>query len=439
MLEQTRFQKKYKEIVASKEFRKLIFVFSISLLFLTACMCFYHTLINAVDMPFDDEFDLFINPEMTSRFNLNWLLPSQGELKIVSTRLLTWVFYHINGYNGKSVIIFNFFLSCVGYYVLYKILRSSAKDFPFLPLFFIPFFSDIFWMNRLISFQSQVYFMLLFCYLSIYFGFVKNKPIISSIFVFLATISQSFVAPVAIYCSLCLREIIISKSTAVKKLIIPSVIVILGIYFGLSEISSPTDPNWHGYVYPNSLFFYREAAHLVLRGIFVERFGAVWEVYVVLASVCIITKLIIEKKLYSSKYFAPIFAILAMYCSLLVADVFARGGYGLGILPWHFDFFIYIIPTLAVLLFQLGAKKILTLYSLLLLFFHLPHFTSGYKTFENFGNENKIRALCVYDVINGSNNYVCPGVYYSQDLTQVLQVAKKLNLNFVKTAREQKR
>lgn len=428
-----------KQYLSSDKGKKLIFFFSLSILVFCACLSFYHTFINAVDIPFDDEFDLFINPDMTKDFNLYWIFTPQGEAKIVLTRLLSWIFYRINNYNCTSIIIFNFFLSCLGYFVLYKTLKSVAKDFAWLPLFFVPFFSDIFWMNRLISFQSQVYFMLLFSYLAIYYGLVKDKILTSSIFCFLATISQHFIAPLPIFIVCCIKEIKTRKLQSIKTLLIPTLIITLGIMYNLRGFSGPIDQNWSGYIYPNTLFFYKLASHLAIRGIVITRLDTSITIFASIIAIFALIVAISRIKLYKSKNLYPIYAILATYFSFVLADTVARGGFGYGILPWHFDFFVYIIPTIAVAFYALGLKKELFVYSIVLLFFHTPHFTQGYQTFKEFGDANKINAECIYKAVNGQNNNICEGVYYSKDMTKVLNSAKKLNINFVQTARKHKK
>lgn len=430
---------RFNQVINSDRYKKLISVFLFLTLLFCACLSFYHTVINAVNLPFDDEFDIFVNPEMTKEFNFKWLLVPQGEAKIVLTRLLSWIFYHINGYNCISLIIFNFFLSCIGYFVLYKILKNIADDFVWLPLFFIPFFSDTFWMNRLISFQSQVYFMLLFSYVAIYYGLIKNKTLLSSVFCFLASISQTFVSAIPIFFTCILKEIKENKSKAIKALILPTIIISLAIAFGLYGFYGPIDKNWEGYIYPNNLFFYRQAAYLTIKGIFLARIETKLEIFVVFLSVVSLITAVWQKRFYKEKAFYPLLAVYGMFFSFIIADTFARGGYGLGILPWHFDFFAYIIPTIAVTLYLLKLKNVLTIYTLLIVIFHTPHFTQGYQTFKEFGNNNKMNAECVYDAINGLNNNICKGVYYSKDLTQVLNSAKRLNVSFVQTAKKHKK
>lgn len=59
-------------------------------------------------------------------------------------------------------------------FVLYKIIPDKNS---LLPLFFIPCFSDVLIENQMTGFQSVFYFMLLFSFLAIYFGFVKENNV----------------------------------------------------------------------------------------------------------------------------------------------------------------------------------------------------------------------------------------------------------------------
>lgn len=398
-------------------------------------LCFYHVLINAVDLPYADEFDLFIDPEMQKNLSLQWLCKFQSEASIVITRLLTWIFYHINGYNCKTIIIFNFIISCLGYFVLYKILKYVNKDFFILPLFFLPFFSDIFYMNRLISFQSQVYFLLLFCYLAIYFGFIKKKLLAAAFFISLSSISQAFVPGTAIFIILIINEFFLSvnKKEALKKLILPVTLITLTLSYCILGIKSELNTNLSNYLLPDKILFWRQAAHLILRGIFIERLNiGLLEPLTVLFSSIFFVFYTVKNKLYLNERFMPILGITAMFISLVFADCWGRSQYGFGILPWHFDYYIYIIPVIAVFLSYTKHYKTLLIYSLLLIYFHLPHFTHGYETFKDFGAENAKGAQCVRKSLNKTGEIICDDIYYSSDMSRVLKSAKKLNLHFIR-------
>ena len=151
--------------------RKILSVAAWSILFLAVCWSFLHVFLYAVDVPHWDEWDYLYSVE-----NFSWtaLLDVHVQHRIFFTRLLFYLSWLADGLNIRHLILVNYLVYLAMVASVLLVLREKFADWPWYPLFFLPFFSDLPSENLLWAGQSQFHFMLLFAMLAIHFGF--NKP-----------------------------------------------------------------------------------------------------------------------------------------------------------------------------------------------------------------------------------------------------------------------
>jgi hypothetical protein len=124
----------------------------------------------AVNIASDDEWAVFRDPTAIS---LKWILTQHNEHRIVTTKLLIWAQYHLNGWNQRTNIILNFIVYGL---ILGWLIWSARQLAPKIPLWVILGFtvfllSPILWMNHLIGLQVCFHFWLLPFLVSTYFFF----------------------------------------------------------------------------------------------------------------------------------------------------------------------------------------------------------------------------------------------------------------------------
>ena len=146
----------------------------------------------ALDVPVEDEWDYLYAVE-----NFSWetLFSVHVQHRIVPTRLEFYLSWLADGLNIRNLILVNWFFY-VGFVLSVILLfRRNSKEFPFFPLFFLPFFSDLPHVNLLWAGQGQFHFMLLFGMLAVYFGFSARKcfrnDLLFVLFLIFSTFSMS--------------------------------------------------------------------------------------------------------------------------------------------------------------------------------------------------------------------------------------------------------
>lgn len=404
---------------------KRIFYASLFILSIFVIWNFYNISSNAVNAPYYDEWEALLPGRLDKNLNLNWIFAFHNEHKIVFTRFLTWIFYVLNGWNIKYQIIFSFFLFLSALFALYKILPAKHS---LLPLFFIPLFSDTSLYNQMTEFQSQFYFMLLFCFLAINFGIAKEtnlkNTLIFSAFSIAAMFSMSFTAGIALFCSFLLKEKRINKYVLIAFGIMSAGLLLYFCNFEseyiVNKITMPYEFSfWRYYI---SGFF------LALLNIKLpytpDIISALCIYFLVIVLACINAKIKPENYVYV--------ALLILNFVLLGSISAGRAVNGI-VHPRHYTVIMFLIPVFASLFFSFKRPLMSFAYFILLSITFAPHFSSKEYIEQRqeriLGKEKLIKAIEENrDMITAEGLYWMSDEY--KDITVQAKNAKRLNLSF---------
>jgi hypothetical protein len=130
----------------------------------------------AVDIPYWDEWETFQAHHLPEGLTLKWLFEQQNEHRPLTTKLLVWFLYHLNGWNLIVHQILNFAI----YGLILLWLVWFAKKISHLPVWIILSFivfllSPINYENHFWGYQSLVHFWLLFFLASSYYLFSEAQ------------------------------------------------------------------------------------------------------------------------------------------------------------------------------------------------------------------------------------------------------------------------
>jgi hypothetical protein len=72
----------------------------------------------AVNVPYWDEWDLFTPTQLPSGLSLRWLFAQHNEHRLVTTRLLIWILYRLDGWNVAThqlvnIVVYGTLLVCI--------------------------------------------------------------------------------------------------------------------------------------------------------------------------------------------------------------------------------------------------------------------------------------------------------------------------------------
>jgi hypothetical protein len=125
----------------------------------------------SVDVPFEDEWASFEPNQLPSGLSFSSLIVQHNEHRLVTTRLLVWLQYRINGWNLAVHQIINFLLYGVTLLTLLWVLMSDGPPHVGVAvLWFAPYLlSPINRANHFWGYQSQLHFWLFFLVLGCYF------------------------------------------------------------------------------------------------------------------------------------------------------------------------------------------------------------------------------------------------------------------------------
>ncbi len=146
---------------------------------------FYYVLRYGVNVPYRSEWDyLFVFPAEGSVFQADRLSRS------VLPKLTAYVFYLLNGWNITIHVIFNYLIYVADIVLLYRLIVKTAGEYRFLPLFFLPLFSDLNVSNLLLATALQFHLTVLFGLIAADIGFCRPPTYRNSLkFVLFAALS----------------------------------------------------------------------------------------------------------------------------------------------------------------------------------------------------------------------------------------------------------
>lgn len=146
---------------------------SLALLYL---LHFYYLYINAVDLPFLDEWEMFDAGRLSSELSIRWLVGFHNEHRILFTKLLLWLGNRINGLNFVTQHVINFLLfgGLLASLLVVKKRLIPDNGFPLFPLFMVFLLSPLAHQNHTWAFQSTFHLYLLFIVWAALFAFADE-------------------------------------------------------------------------------------------------------------------------------------------------------------------------------------------------------------------------------------------------------------------------
>ncbi len=382
---------------------------------------FYNVFINAVDVPYWDEWETLLPGHLDSKLNWNWIFSFHNEHKIVWTKLYTWIFYHIDGWNLRHQIITNFFLFLTSLGLLYKVIPDKNS---LLPLFFIPCLADVNFENQLTGFQSQFYFMLIFAFIAIYFGFVKQKnlrnTILFSIFTVCSMFSMTFAAGIGLLIAFIIKERKLNKYSLTAFLIIAAGILLFFANYGQLTEQMPL-------MLPDNLVFWTKYFKSIFVGVlnicFSNRISVMAGAFISVIAVY----LFIKEKNNSDFY---------IYLALFSLSLCLIGAIGCGrfsdenilyVSSRHLLVINFLIPCIAALFYRYKQYKLCLLYLIILFCGFMNAFS--YERYICI-KEDRQRDKFVLSIMLDKNkdNVIIPELYPS-NLTSYIKRGKLLNIS----------
>ncbi len=130
----------------------------------------------ASSLPFMDEWEALVPNAFPKGFSWDWLWTQHNEHRILWTKLQSWFFYWVTGWDLRWQLAMNYFVLFGGILAIYfKILKKCSQlDEAWIYLSLCFLCSPLLHQNHFWAFQSQFHFMLLFLSLASYFLFTRN-------------------------------------------------------------------------------------------------------------------------------------------------------------------------------------------------------------------------------------------------------------------------
>ncbi len=403
---------------------KTVFYISCLILCVFIIWNFYNIYQTAVDLPFWDEWEALNPGRLDEHLNFSWLFAQHNEHKILWTRLYTWILYHLDGWNLRHQIILNFFLYLTSLFVLYKVIPDKNS---LLPLFFIPCFSDVLIDNQLTGFQSQFYFMLLFSYLAIYFGFVKENSyknaVLFSVFSVCAMLSMTFISGVALFFAYFMKERKFNINVVTSAGVILVGLFLFFINYTTSnlqmEVTMPYKPVFWYYYF-----------RIILKGIF--------NVYLpvlctLLSGILFVSAFIISYIKDKDRNSYYVYFSLFILCFALTAGV-AAGRCSIDtsyiVASRHLNVVNFLIPCIAAMLIRFKQVKISLIYFILLICMFAQCYTfDTYYGVRDFRIQAKKELLMVVD---STREELTVGKVNPFNIKECILRAKDLNVSFLR-------
>ncbi len=148
----------------------------LAVLVIAGLLNFYYVLSYGVDVPHRTEWDsLFMFSPQGSVFQQD----QAG--RPVLTHMISYIFYLLGGWNIKIHLLFNYFVYVADIVLLYRLIVKAAGEYRFLPLFFLPFFSDLNALNLMQATALQFHLTVLFGLIAADIGFCRPPTLKNSL------------------------------------------------------------------------------------------------------------------------------------------------------------------------------------------------------------------------------------------------------------------
>lgn len=234
----------------------------------------------AVNVPYWDEWSMFAGDDHPASIDPAWLHAQHNEHRVVTTKILVWLQFHLNGWNYPLNLLINFAIFGV---LLACLIRLARKLAPLLPLwvvfsFIIFLLSPINWFSHFSALQSAFHFHLLLFFLACSCLFDERQRfqelLIACIAAVLCIYSSAggFVTTVVLLGAFCLfkgMRIYQAAGSKERRGELVQMILILGIVGAAlaAWTIGYTKPSYHpALVYPYRLQFWHFFVNLVSLG-----------------------------------------------------------------------------------------------------------------------------------------------------------------------------
>jgi hypothetical protein len=404
----------------------------------------------AVDIPYMDEWASFTPNQLPDGLSLADLFAQHNEHRIVTTKLLVWLQFHLNGWNLKTHQILNF---AIYGFILITIGWFAKETVPEVPGwwifgFLIFLLSPINWANHFWGIQSSVYFWLFFYLIAAFFLFSETQRwrdlILGGVAASLSTYSMAsgFVSSLVLVVMYGLFKFIRIHSSresrnaqSFAQLIV--VVGFLGTTTLLWLVGYRKPAHTPSVALPYEWRFWGHFVNLVALGFGADRVSSILgTICVFIVVIPVSATIIINNRNFSARQwraFVSTLAVLAVLASLAAG----RAGFGVEQAKQsrYFEFAMSLIPlsvvNWALLLQRRQRLKAAVLASLWI--FCLLTFWNSWKDFQNYKLESVrrndgLKCLSAYYQRNAGNN--CPTIYPEPIPTPFLEAAKTLNVSF---------
>jgi len=405
----------------------------------------------AVDVPYLDEWASFDPTQLPSGLSLENLFAQHNEHRIMTTRLLVSLQFHLNGWNLATHQILNFaiyglILLAIGWFA-----KGAAPQIAsWLILGFIVFLlSPINWFNHFMGYQSHVHFWLLFSLVSAVFLFSDTQRwldvVVGSAFAVLSICSDAagFVSSFALLIMFALFKIIHIHSSAESRRAARGyfqVILVVG-FLGSALLLWLLDyrkPPYHpALVLPHEWKFWSHFLNLVALGFGVDgvsnTLGAFCMLIILVPVVGVI--LINKRNLRVGQW--RTLALMLGVLGVLASIAAGRAGFGVEQAKdsRYFEVGMMLIPlSLVSWTFLLQEKKLLRAGLIAgLWIFCFQTFWNNWKEFRQYKRvaiQRKAGLTCLTAYYQGDGDSNCSTLYPVPIPIHLLEGAKALNVSF---------
>ncbi len=344
----------------------------------------------AVNVAYWDEVPVFAALKQGAAAGFYW--QTYNEHRIVFTKLLmtvgtplTWIYT-------------SYVLYVLTVFQLWRVVRKAAGDKWFLPLLFIPLFSDMNAVNLLWGFTSQFHLMILFSLLAVEFAFLRKETVLNRLlcllFLLLSCLAMNIVFAVGVMIA------VLVAGDMPKKAALAGFAGILAIFFmGYSPDAAPAKTEIfslrYGYYWINVFSAYFTGF---------DRFSVLHVFLFALLFLPLIFMFCKEADA-DNKNRMALYAVV--FGSLLAAAGIARNRFGDPLMHRHAESVMVCIPALLMLLYPM-KKAFLTAVAIVVVGYS-AHFST--KGFYNIRADRLQGVACIEAFKAGKNDGNCPTLY----------------------------
>lgn len=413
---------------------------------------FYFVCRYSVDIPYWDEWESFRPDQLPAGFSLSWLFAQHNEHRLVTTKLLVWLLYRLNGWDlvvhqVLNFVLYGLLLIWIGWFV-----RKAAPQIPsWLQVSFMIFLlSTISFQNHVMGYQSQVHFWLLFFLIAAYFLFHSSQKWSALIVGCLASVlsiyslASGVVSSATLLLVFCLFKALRAyqspagrlRRRELSQLATVIAVTVAAIMFWFVGYQKPTINSQLSLLVNREFWDYY--LNLVSFGFGVDRVSQVAGVVCLVIVIAPVGALVVKRKgnLREAQWavFATTIAILVVFASV------ASGRSPLGTVqaksPRYAEFGMVLIPFSMLAwgyLFE-HKQRLQTAVIVGLWIFLMAMFWNNYR-YKSYHVEHYRRiegVQCVRKYYRQGGEALCPTIYPGS-LTQKLEEAKNLNASFYRT------